>query len=78
MTEDQARALLRKWPGVGQFEGWIADQPWRIVRDGWVVSTEFQGCRFHLEPIESGLRITASAPQARSAVWIVSTPADTP
>jgi hypothetical protein len=78
MTEDQARALLRKWPGVGQFESWIADQPWRMVRDGWVVGTEFQGCSFHLEPVETGLRITASAPWARPAVWIVSKPAGTP
>jgi hypothetical protein len=37
MTEGDARDLLRRFEGVGGFEAWIADQPWRAVPLGWLV-----------------------------------------
>jgi hypothetical protein len=31
MTEADARALLRDWPGVGGLEAWIAGRRWQAV-----------------------------------------------
>jgi hypothetical protein len=73
MTEAEARALLRDWPGVGGLEGWIARQPWRPAPGGWAVSHELEGWRFRLERIPDGLRVIASPGGGASpAVWTVS------
>jgi hypothetical protein len=61
MTEAEARALLRDWPGVGGLEGWIAGRRWRAVPGGWTVTGELQGWQFRLDVIPAGLRISASA-----------------
>ena len=34
MTEPEARALLRHWPGLGGLEAWIAEQPWQEAAGG--------------------------------------------
>jgi hypothetical protein len=72
MTGGEARRLLRNWPGVGQFEAWIAEQDWQVVPDGWTVTSHFQNWSFQLEVIPAGLRISASAPGGCDpAVWVV-------
>ena len=71
MTEPKARRLLRNWPGVGQFEGWLAEQDWQVVPGGWTVMGELPGWQFWIDVIAGGLRITASAPGSVPAVWVV-------
>jgi hypothetical protein len=59
MTEADARALLRDWPGVGGLEAWIDGRRWNTAPSGWIV-------------IPAGLRISASAPgNGDPAVWVV-------
>ena len=76
MTEAEARALLRDCGGFGGLEAWIAEQPWKLVPGGWTVAGRVQGRSFLLEPLGSGLRITAVTPGGRAsgewATWIVS------
>jgi hypothetical protein len=65
MTEAEARDLLRAHQGVGGLEPWMAVQRWQLSRamDGW---------RFRLQPIEDGLRVSASAPGGGTpAIWLV-------
>jgi hypothetical protein len=73
MTEADARALLRDWPGVGGVDAWIAGRRWKAVPSGWTVSGELQGWQFRLDVIPAGgLRISASAPGGGDpAVWVV-------
>jgi hypothetical protein len=59
MTEADARALLRDWPGVGGLEAWIDGRRWNTAPSGWIV-------------IPAELRISASAPgNGDPAVWVV-------
>jgi hypothetical protein len=45
MTEDEARAALRAFVGIGDLEPWIAWRPWQAGPGGWPVSGELQGWR---------------------------------
>jgi hypothetical protein len=72
MTEDEARDLLRAHQGVGGLEPWIAVQPWSAAPGGWQLSRAMDGWRFRLQPMEDGLRVSASAPDGGApAVWLV-------
>jgi hypothetical protein len=71
LTEDQARAALRAFVGVGDIEPWIAGRPWQAVPDGWMVAGELQGWRFRLEVAPGGVRVLASAAGGAPAVWFV-------
>jgi hypothetical protein len=62
MTEAEARAALRAHDGVGGLKPWIAEQPWRPAPGGWQLSRAMDGWRFQLQPIEDGLRVSASTP----------------
>jgi hypothetical protein len=72
MTEAEARAALRAFPGVGQVEPWIAGQLWKAESGGWSVPGERHGLRFRLEVMAGGVRVIASAGGGREpAVWSV-------
>ena len=73
MTEDQARAALDAFDGVGGLERWIAAQrPWEATSAGWTVPGELQGWRFRLEVMPGGVRVIASTPGGdEPAVWVV-------
>ena len=71
MTENEARAALAAWDGVGGIEAWIAGQPWEAVLDGWRVQGRLQGWSFKLHPNGNGLRIVASPGSGQPAVWVI-------
>ena len=71
MTEDQARAALAAFDGVGGLERWIAEQRWNAVPGGWVVPEPFQGWRFRVEPVVGGVRVTGHMRSGAPAVWYV-------
>ncbi len=72
MTEAQVRAALAAFDGIGGLERWIAEQrPWEAAPGGWMVSGNFQGWRFQVEPVPDGVRVTASANGGEPAVWFV-------
>jgi hypothetical protein len=72
MTEDAARALLRRCDGWGGIERWIAKQQWQAVTGGWAVAKELKGWRFTLHPLGGRLQVSAVAPgSAVPAVWTV-------
>jgi hypothetical protein len=71
VTEDEARDLLRRWPGSNGLEAWIVGRRWKTAPGGWTVTGQPQGWTFTLEVIPAGLRISASAPGGSPAVWTV-------
>ena len=72
MTEDQARAALAAFDGLGGLERWIAEQrPWEATPSGWTVPGELQGWHFRVEPAPGGVRVVASADEGEPAVWFV-------
>jgi hypothetical protein len=72
VTEDEARAALRGFDGVGGLEHWLAGQPWQPAPDGWIVTGDLDGWRFWLRPVPGGLRLSAALPGGwRPAVWVV-------
>jgi hypothetical protein len=71
MTEDEARDLLRRWPGGGGLEDWIAERRWQATPDGWNVTDELQGRRFKIEVTAEGLRVSAYAAGEAPTVWTV-------
>ncbi len=72
MTQDQARAALAAFDGLGGLERWIAEQrPWQAMPGGWTVAGELQGWRFRVEPVPGGVRVIASAGGGKPAVWFV-------
>ena len=71
MTEDQARAALAAFDGVGGLERWIADQSWLAAPGGWVVPEPLQGWRFRVEPAPGGVRVIAFAEKGEPAAWVV-------
>jgi len=71
MTEGEARDLLRRWPGGGGLEDWIANRRWQATPDGWNVTGELQGRRFKIEVIAEGLRVSGYAAGGAPAVWTV-------
>ena len=72
MTENEARAALRAFVGVGDVEPWIAGRPWKAEAGGWSVLGELQGWRYRLEVMQGGVRVIASAGGGREpAVWSV-------
>jgi hypothetical protein len=71
MTEAEARALLANFEGVGGLENWIAAREWKAAPSGWAVIGELQGLTFRVEVIPTGLRLTATEPGIRPAVWEV-------
>jgi hypothetical protein len=72
VTEAEARDLLRAHQGVGGLEPWMAAQPWRSAPGGWQMSRALDGWRFHLQPVEDGLRVSASTPSGGApSVWLV-------
>jgi hypothetical protein len=71
VTEDQARAALRAFVGVGDIEPWIAGRPWQTAPGGWTVAGELQGWRFRLETVPGGVRVVASAAGGEPARWFV-------
>ena len=71
MTEDEARAALAAFDGLGGLERWIAAQSWETAPDGWTVAGELQGWRFRVEPAPGGVRVVASAGRGEPAVWFV-------
>ena len=72
MTEDQARAALDAFDGVGGLERWMAAQrSWEATPGGWTVPGELQGWRFRVEPAPGGVRVVASAGGGEPAEWIV-------
>ncbi len=51
MTEDEARAALAAFDGLGGLERWIAEQrPWQAIPAGWTVPGKLQGWRFRWSP----------------------------
>ena len=71
MTEADARDLLRRWPGGGELEDWIAERRWQATPDGWNVTGELQGRRFKIEVMAEGLRVSAYAAGEAPAMWTV-------
>jgi hypothetical protein len=72
MTEEQARAALRACGLIGGLGEWIADQPWREVGAGWLVTGDPDGLRFALEKGSGRLRVTALLAGGQStATWTV-------
>ena len=72
MTEDQARAALAAFDGLGGLERWIAEQrSWQATPAGWTVPGELQGWRFRVEVAPGGVRVIASARGGEPAVWVV-------
>ncbi len=72
MTEDEARAALRAFVGVGNVEPWIAQQAWEATPRGWTVPVPLDGWIFRLEPVPGGVRVIASAGGGgEPAVWTV-------
>ncbi len=72
MTENQARAALAAFDGLGGLERWIAAQgPWHATPAGWTVPSDLQGWRFRVEPTPGGARVVASAPGGEPAAWFV-------
>jgi hypothetical protein len=72
MTEGDARDLLRRFEGVGGFEAWIADQPWRVVPLGWLVIGDLRGTQFMVENGPDHLRVHAWIEGGGPAAeWIV-------
>ena len=72
MTEDEARAALAAFDGLGGLERWVAAQrPWEAAPGGWTVADDFQGWRFRVEPAPGGVRVIASAGRGEPAVWVV-------
>ncbi len=72
MIEEEARAALRAYIGVGDVEPWIADRPWKAVAGGWTVAGELHGWRYRLEAVAGGVREVASTPGGgEPAVWFV-------
>jgi hypothetical protein len=72
VTEDQARAALRAFVGVGDIEPWIAGRPWQAAPGGWTVAGELQGWRYRLEVMAGGVRVIASTPGGgEPMVWTV-------
>ncbi len=66
MTEDEARAALAAFDGLGGLERWIAEQrPWQAMPG------DLQGWRFRVEPAPGGVRVLASAGRGEPAVWVV-------
>ena len=71
MTEDEARAALAAFDGLGGLERWIAEQrPWKAVPGGWTVPGDLQGWRFRLEAVPGGVRAIATG-KGEPAVWTV-------
>ena len=72
MTEPEARALLRRWPGLGGLEAWIAEQDWQPAPGGWSVMGELRGWRFRIGIVPGGLRLTGGELGAgQPAIWTV-------
>jgi hypothetical protein len=72
MTEPEARALLRRWPGLGGLEAWIAEQEWQEAPGGWSVTGMLQGWCFRIGIVPGGLHLTGGEPGAgQPAVWTV-------
>ena len=72
MTEADARALLRAWPGLRGIEAWIAGCRWYATAAGWTVDGTLQGWRFRVEGVTDGLRLSARATDDHApAVWQV-------
>jgi hypothetical protein len=52
MTEADARAALRAYDAIGNFEHWIAEQRWeRLPSGGWWVRGQLRSWRFILVPV---------------------------
>ena len=60
MTEDQARAALAAFDGLGGLERWIADESWLVAPGGRVVPEPLQGWRFRVERAACGLRVVTT------------------
>lgn len=72
MTEAETRSVLEARPGIGVFERWMADQPWREIAGGWLVTGILQGWRFRLNLVPGGVQISASCQNPKlPAVWTV-------
>jgi hypothetical protein len=71
LTEAEARDLLANFEGVGGLENWIADREWKAALGGWTVIGDLQGLAFRVEVAPGGLRLTATEPGIRPAVWEV-------
>ena len=71
MAEDEARAALRAYMGIGDVEPWIAARPWQAVPDGWAMAGELEGWRFRVEVAPGGVRVAAFMEKGESAAWIV-------
>jgi hypothetical protein len=82
VIKDEARDLLAgfgsfdKLAGFGSFdkvEHWLANQPLQAASDGWTMAGDLSGWYFWLRSVQSGLQVTASAPDSGApASWIVS------
>ncbi len=71
MTEDEARALLRRGDREG-LEAWIAAQPWRPTLNGWEADSDLAGWRFSLRILPDGVWITSTPPgKALATGWLV-------
>ena len=55
MTETEARALLRRWPGLGGLEAWIVEQEWQPTPGGWIVIGSLRGWRFRIGIVPGSL-----------------------
>ena len=71
VMEEETRAALRACVAVGGLERWIAERPWLAAPSGWVVPKPFQGLRFRVEPVASGVCVTAFVDKGEPAAWIV-------
>ena len=71
MTEADARAVLAAFDSFDGLETWIAEQRWLLVPGGWVVLEQRQGCRFRVQIVPGGIRVSAFEGDADPAAWVV-------
>ena len=72
VPENQARAALAAFDGLGGLERWIAEQrPWQATPGGWAVLGAIGGWRFRVEPARGGLNVLGSDGWGEPAVWFV-------
>jgi hypothetical protein len=71
MTEDEARAALRTYDGIGGIEPWIAAQHWQATPGSWTVPATLEGWMFRLAPVAGGIWIIMSVTGNQPATWFV-------
>jgi hypothetical protein len=72
VTEDEVRAVLAAFDGLGGPERRLAEQrPWQVTPRGWKVPGELQGWAFCVGPAPGGVQVIADATSGEPARWLV-------